>query len=299
MKQIRKMVVAAFGAVVLLGLAGCQLAVPGQGSADADQFAGVFVTRQPVDLSASDGRFYATRVASPFGGSRLVFSGLSGSIGGIACVADAEALHCFTPMDDIPGFNSPVADFSPGFERDANTLRGSVVTVSGTMYVPFTAAGSDGGWLYFNPVYWTADGRMYLTAGEKYSATFTSPGSMTWNSKPTYGQTLDGWVRTDWVRASLTVEPTVVPDYLVIKDFAADNTLLSQQQYAADEVPSDLISVAAGTGYVVVESHAASTAGQPTMVSSVVNKGEYYNLLGARADGAIGFMKWVCFDWPK
>jgi len=294
MKQIRKMVVAAFGAVVLLGLAGCQLAVPGQDSGDPDQFIGVYITREPVDLSASGGRLYATAFTpDPRFYGPYTFVGLGGAVGGIVCTHIPER-YGFA-LYDSAAQDITITDirYDDGFASDD-----PVCTVSGTLHLPVSPDGTDSGQVYFNPVYQSADGRLYLMAGTE-SMRFMGPvgGFMTWNSTATYAYTFTGRVRTDQTRVSLKLELTVVPEYVVLLQMSADNSVLSRVQYAADAMPETLDTVP-GTTYIVVESHRVPVAGQPAVTYSVIYKDEWYlGILYARADGVIVYrdttVKWL------
>lgn len=233
-------------AALLLCLSGCQLAQP-EAQTQADMLVGVMLTPEPLDLfdwegyvgdrfgqadgevSAADAadyaqRLYATRVDE----GRWQFEGVEG-FAFFAASYESESGTVSAVQND------GLADGSYAVhERD----EGSDCDIAATLYVRPEVRFA---W-YFNPVYQTESGEVYLTAGQGMSfAGDNSPGmsaSQTFSGTRSY--TGPDGQRTDSTSCAITVEIRALPEQLRIFWMDAENRILRQESWTPDALPDSI-----------------------------------------------------------
>lgn len=260
-------------ALLAASLCGCRLARPDAGeAAESDRLIGAFVTYEYLDLfdfdayfadhagelmngkelstaetAAYSGRLYATKRADANGSVEYVFEGLKGS-GLFLFSYEAEYGSVFSA-----GGNSD------GGVSEAHVSIGDASSVEGTLYlVPRDRIG-----VYINPVYQSADGRVYLTAGSG----FTTDSASDWPGQ-FYSQTMEEkWSTTEngettEKRFSVIIHLATMfaPQTIVVLQMAEDGGIVSRKEYAPDALPES-IKPEAGTAYLIVETHSAKSDG--------------------------------------
>ena len=240
---MRRFKVILLAAALLLCLSACQLAQPAA-QTQADMLVGVMLTPKPLDLfdwegyvgdhigqsggevSAADAADYAQRLyATQVDEGRWQFEGIEGFAFFAASYESASGTVSTVQNDGLADGSYAV------HERDD----GSDCDISATLYVrpetPFA-------W-YFNPVYQTADGEIYLTAGQGMSfAGDNRPGmsaSQTFSDSRTY--TGPDGQRTDSTSCEVTVEIRALPEQFRLFWMDAENRILRQESWAADALP--------------------------------------------------------------
>ncbi|MBQ7923177.1 MAG: hypothetical protein IJ325_11510 [Clostridia bacterium] len=113
--------------------------------------------------------------------------------------------------------------------------------------------------LYFNPLYQSADGSIYLVPGTGIHHSGVGLASHTMSEEETTEK--DGETVTVY-RSDITVniEGVVPPDRITLLQFSADNELLSETEYTADTMPQT-ISLLPDTEYIITEGYAAGEDG--------------------------------------
>ena len=252
----------------LLLCAGCQLAKPEAGpdaAAGKDRLIGFYATEKPLDLfdfeayfndnagsllsggdvqispeesAAYGGRLYAERVDVD-GRVEYRFSDLEG-----------DGLFVYTYEDEAGRVSATGGN--GGLISDARFAVGGDSSVEGTMYVVpshFFA-------MYPNPVYQSADGSVYLTAGQGTSMSgdigFSQGEVMTHTMTETYTET-DGeetYEETFTVIFHLSV--MFAPEQIVVQQMAHDGTVIRRDSYAPGKVP-ETIRPTADCAYLIVE----------------------------------------------
>ncbi len=297
---------------LLLSCGGCRLADPEEGEAQAaeqDRLIGVFATEEYLDLfdfdayvsdnadklveggeavlSPQDSEAYGGRVwAAQKNNGDWVFDGLDG-MGYYAYRYKNEAES---------GIASHLDEGLTGNGMRVNsTDEGESVKMEATIYhVP-------GGRVryYFNPVYQTPDGAVYLTAGtgiyiegaaEGESSTHTLSGSVT-----TTGP--DGETSTTSLSAAVEIEIMNAPGEIVLLQMDKNSHVLDRESYDPDQVPESL-TPEPGCAYLVVETHKTGPDGD-MVTRELVNAGaESLSTFHARADG-VCLKQDTALLWPE
>lgn len=248
-----------------VGLSGCQLAQPDQETAQADRLIGVYMTTEYLDLfdiegyledhlnkvwpggeitgdtSAYEGRVYAVRTES----GNYVFEGVPDGVNAfwpLETEADGSLVHANACGPEVQGG----ADLFYGDE-------GTEQTCAVTLYLD----ARKGNAAYFNPVYQTAEGEVYLTAGTGisfYDEASTQAGgsfSQTLSAQTTVSDST-GKVQTDSFSVEATVEFWTPPDAIAITQMSGDGRVLRRDVFGGEELP-DTLTKEPETVYYIVE----------------------------------------------
>ena len=248
-----------------VGLSGCQLAQPDQETAQADRLIGVYVTTEYLDLfdiesylednlnagwtggeitgdtAPYEGRVYAVRTED----GRYVFEGVPDGVNAfwpLETEADGSLVHANACGPEAQGG----ADLFYGDE-------GTEQTCAVTLYLD----ARKGNAAYFNPVYQTAEGEVYLTAGTGisfYDEASTQAGgsfSQTLSAQTTVSDST-GKVQTDSFSVEATVEFWTPPDAIAITQMSGDGRVLRRDVFGGEELP-DTLTKEPETVYYIVE----------------------------------------------
>ena len=288
-----------FCAVAVCLLSGCQLAKENAGAgafALDDRLIGVYVTAEHLDLF--DFAAYLEDNLKGFSGGEVILDGdEQGYQGRIYAVLRPRTLtneetgetaitheYVFEGVEGIPFF-SPTVPASEGNESFVATMSGDAIsdgnkrifvgddensiTLEGTIYV---SASGDNHTFYFNPVYQSADGSVYLVSGSGMSSSGDHVGA-------TMSQTLDavqtvtenGVSRTD--RTSTTISITFIhaPEKFVVLEMDAGNSVLSRAEFSPGGMP-DEFAPEAGTAYLIMEIHSRDTEGKQTISREIFGR---------------------------
>ncbi len=213
----------------------------------------------PSDSAPYQGRLYASLVNDPWTNQetgetvtmkKYVFDGVEGISYYAARFTDEHGSYWGTGGDEA---------ISDGHTALHTTDAGDSIELKGTIYVS-TARGSHT--FYYNPVYQTAAGEVYLMTGQGMShGGVLSPGmSGTHTLKEEQTVTIDG--ESETVRSSIEVSTSFMdtPIATSVIQFGRDGSVVSKADYAAGELPS-AITTGAETEYIITETHMKSASG--------------------------------------
>lgn len=243
----------------------------------SDRFVGVYITRGYLDLfdhdaymmdnaeaifagdvdpnaaDAYQGRLYASLTDDPYTNpetgmttttKKYVFEGVEGIA--FFCAQYADELGTFWSS----GGDERVADTHSSF---ASTDAGESIALEGTIYISTAAGATD---FYMNPVYQTSDGDVYLISGTglSFGGEVVEGMSSTHEMKEEHKSTVNGETTsvTGAVKLSFTYIDT--PNTIKIIQMDADSRLISNTEYAPDEMPGRIDAVS-GAQYIVVETY--------------------------------------------
>ena len=264
-----------------LALTGCQLAQPdADGDMEQDKLVGLFLTQEYLDLFDIEG--YMNDNIKTLQGDTVIIDGYAADYQGRlyaeqtvktltneATGKQTEIADFVFPIDGIPYFsaliqqadalnnyNMSVSDpaISDGHVHYKMDDNGNSVTMTGTLYVPPSNITKT---YYFNPVYQSADGRIYAVSGSSFmfSTESYSEGSV-------YSQTTDetstvtenGISTSNTASVTLSVHCMFVPETIIVLQMDAESSVLSRVEYTPDTMP-ETIAADALTDYILVEIH--------------------------------------------
>lgn len=275
-------------AALLLALGGCALAEPA-GDAEPDRLIGTYLTTEPLGAipetdfgkpmkivedtvvsSGSEPRLWAERV------TRI----LTGEDGDTAETTEFQfpgggALLCTARIEDGDGVYHTVTgaqDFADTGCAFRDTDEGTSVELRGTAAV---IPGGEERCFYFNPVYQTADGRVYARGGSGFMVTAENRTEGTLYSEGREESAEVRWngeART-W-RASVTLTLTVMfrPARVTVTQFGADGAVLARTSYRPAETP-DRIELDAGAAYLIVETEKTAPDGSAVTTRELLDAG--------------------------
>ena len=286
--------------LMLTLLSGCQLAVEDADKASEDRLAGVFVTTEYLDLFDADaylddnlrivggeiavegdaseyyGRIYATPMQVDEHRTDYEFSGLNGY--GYYSLIELED----TMLDNYhySGVDEGISDPKTHYKV---TDEGEGVEMDGTLYFP--ADGSEAVF-YFNPVYQTPEGELYVTTGQGFSTDSMVEGqvySQTMEEVTTI--TLNGETESWSTSVTTNIVGVVLPEKYVLVNMDAQNQILSSGEYAPGNLLPEM-TIPGDTAYIILEAHKQGTDGEITVDREIVDRGEEsFSTFWINADG--------------
>lgn len=260
--------------VLALALSGCQLAKPeADTQKEKDMLVGVFITEEHLDLfdmesylqdnlgalsggtlSIADAAQYSNRVwgektEEHDGHSSYHFGDLEGSLlASFRITPDGIKENAYWGSEAGEG----ICDVSFGHHSMDD---GSRLELSGTVY--FSDTHPDPG-LYFNPVYQTPEGEVYLLSGQgTFFGDAGMGGSATHSLKEETTRTENGEETSHSTEISITMECVYPARNLVILQMDADNQILHRQEIDPAKAMEEL-KPESGCAYILVEEHTAS-----------------------------------------
>lgn len=251
-------------AVTLL-LTGCRLAKPEPSGevADGDRLVGVYATREYVDLFDFDS-FLRDQLGNITGGELTPedTAGYEGRVYGERIresLPDSDGYHYRYEFPELEGFL--LAQFRFEDENGAYTatsagdgicdvhsaVSNTENSLTGTLYME---AGAGTVTLYYNPVYQTPDGQVYLLSGTGLSLSSLGEASQTLSE--TYTVTEDGetWERS--FRVELKLDQADPADTVTVHRMDRDNRILTSETFPAEELP-ETYEPGKGTAYLLIE----------------------------------------------
>lgn len=260
--------------VLALALSGCQLAKPeADTQKEKDMLVGVFITEEHLDLfdmeaylqdnlgalsggtlSIADAAQYSNRVwgektEEHDGHSSYHFGDLEGSLlASFRITPDGIKENAYWGSEAGEG----ICDVSFGHNSMDD---GSRLELSGTVY--FSDTHPDPG-LYFNPVYQTPEGEVYLLSGQgTFFGDAGMGGSATHSLKEETKRTENGEERSHSTEISITMECVYPARNLVILQMDENNQILHRQEIDPAKAMEEL-KPESGCAYILVEEHTAS-----------------------------------------
>ncbi len=285
---------------ILSLLSGCQLAIEEGDMPTEDRLAGVFVTTEYLDLfdmeayvndnlrvvggeiavegNASEyyGRVYAEKTQTDEHRIEYEFTELNG-FGYYSLIELGESMldnYHYTGVDE--GISDPKTHYKV-------TDEGEGVEMDGTLYFP---ADGRAAVFYFNPVYQTPEGDLYVTTGQGFSADTMVEGQI-------YSQTMEevttitmNGEKESWSTSVTTnIEGIRLPEKYVLIYMDGNSQILRSQEYAPGNVMPEM-TIPADTAYLILEAHKLDSEGQPVVDREIVDRGEeHLSTFWINADG--------------
>lgn len=263
-------------AALLLGATGA-ISVAGSETAgeaaSGDRLVGVLVTTEYLDLfdfeswfndnsetitsggeadtGGYEGRLYAvlkdeTYVNEDSGeestSSRYVFEGVDGIA--FFCVKMSDEDGDYYASNGGDGISDSSVKINSTDDGDSFTLEGTV----------YAAPGGIDKAVYINPVYQSADGRVYAMSGNgmSFGDTMDEGGVYTQTLEDSVSVTENGVASTESCKVTISVSVMLPPEKIAVVQFDADGGVVSRDEYEPGSAPEALTPLA-GTEYVVVE----------------------------------------------
>lgn len=278
------------GLLLCLTLAGCSLAVPeGDAAAAAgeDRLIGFFVTPQHVDLFDMDawlqdnagkladgavaegeqyeGKLYAVLTDAP-DGQLVEFPGVEGWL--YLCPVSADTGNNLILMDTPPGSSLYAAGGSVRIDDDSSSYE-----YEATLYFALNRARQV---FYMNPVYGTADGRVYLQTGSGISFDSNAEGAVSSQSvSQTFADTTAGRRSASSVKFTVHYRGLYPAESYRFVQLDAEGGLLDTAVFAADALP-DALELAAGTDCLLIERRYTDASGSPHAARAAYNRSESF-----------------------
>lgn len=260
--------------VLALALSGCQLAKPEADThKEKDMLVGVFITEEHLDLfdmeaylqdnlgalsggtiSIEDAAQYSNRVwgektEEHDGHSSYHFGDLEGSLlASFRITPDGIKENAYWGSEAGEG----ICDVSFGHHSMDD---GSRLELSGTVYFSDTHPNPG---LYFNPVYQTPEGEVYLLSGQgTFFGAAGMGGSAGHTMKEETSRTENEEKIVHSTEISITMECVYPTRSLVILQMDAENQILSRQEWNPGSNPEEL-KPGKNCAYILVEEHTAN-----------------------------------------
>ena len=244
---------------------GCQLAVPegAPESVEPDPLNGVYITTEYVDLFDSDdwypagsGELYLDNLLNPgttqahrlfgeVGEDGLVFPGVTG-------MALAHIYTAPENPDQENGYWVTVADIGinhihSAYKRTDDT---DACEISGNIYYSQDAGDMI---FYFNPVYQTTDGKIYLLSGSGMHMSGALGGEMSQRTEASSSPGPLSDVSGYSAAFDVTVRSVEVPKSVTLIHMSSSHAVLKKETYSTASMPQE-ITAEKGTAYILVES---------------------------------------------
>lgn len=311
-------------ALLLSILTGCQLAREDAGTnASEDRLIGVFITKDHLDLfdfegylndnisSLSDGeikfdgtaeeyqsRLYAqlrsktltnTETGKKVVTQEYVFPRFEGINYFSARVpADAEQESYVTSESD-EAISDGHTDLKYGDQGNSTTMEGTVYVTPGP-----------GNIYYFNPVYQSADGRVYATTGNGlYTSGVQSEGAaFAQTMDAIYTTTENGKTRTDSISVKISISVMNPPEKIVLLQMGVDGSLILRAEYTSSELPKAIVPEK-NTEYFIAETKKTGGTDDDIISRKLYGKDvESLEAFFSREDG-ICVKQWVQIEWSS
>lgn len=310
---------------------GCQLARPdgeasqiGSGVTN-DRLVGVYVTREHLNLfdmddylqdnikdvengeehvirdgEAYEGRLYAELVTRTFTSEdglayehqEYIFKDLKGMGLYSVLIRDEEGEY-YTSISGGGISDVHVGHHSKDTEED--------ISLEGVIYVSAMSKAVQQGdtVFYFNPVYQTPEGQVYLMSGSGLdSMSLSEEGtSMSHNMNETVTTDANGEEKSFGCNVTVEIQSVIAPEKLVVVQMSAENTVLQQTEYIPGQLPKALVPKEE-VAYLLVESWKKDGDSQWIVDRKVCQQGEKkISVLHDRGDG-ICEEEFLSIQWP-
>lgn len=271
-----------FMAALALGLSGCQLArkeLGAQAGASGDRLIGMFITQEYLDLFDLEGYLNDHAGQIMFGKEMVVDEAGSRKYAERVYAAyqetdDGFGEYVFEGLEGICFFNAEISDLEDGtlaLQADPEVTdikmnesdEGS--EIEGTIYC---SAGKNSRF-YFNPVYQTAEGEVYLLAGTGISGDLTDGAALSQRIHENRTTSKNGEVSSESYAVSITVCGKDAYDGYVIAQMDAQDQKLQETVYAAEDMP-DSITVLEDAAYLLCTLRQRGGDGTETVSRQVV-----------------------------
>lgn len=311
-------------AALLMGLTGFALALPEtSASAEEDKFIGVFITTEYLDLFDMEG-YLNRNLGKMASGGEIVLDGDSEEFQGrlYATLTDRTLTNedtgqtvttkeyvfedaagysyfCSTMSNEDGSYSAASSDeaISDGHTAISVTDEGTDITLDGTIYV--VPAGGHGTY-YMNPVYQSADGRVYAMSGSGVSFIESDSAEGTACSQTITAEstvTENGESKTYSVSVKISLSVMYAPQHIYLLQYRSDGELLSREKYLPGALP-EAISPGQGCSYIVLESHKISPKGEAVVTRSLYQENASLESYYCREDG-VCVKQFTALNWKS
>ncbi len=249
---------------LLLGLSGFTLAQPDLGSTNNDKLIGLYITTEHLDLFDHD-KFLNDNIKNVADGKMVSDEDTSKYQGRLYATLNDNNQYIFEGTDGIPYFYHTVSDehgtystvggdvkIADGHTSIAYTDDGIEVTLDGTIY----AAPSKGIIVfYYNPVYQSEDGHIYVMTGNGASLDSDGSEGSAFSHKIDSTTTVTENESTETYSISVTVSVTLKhpPVSHSILQFSSEGIIQSNDTYLPGNLP-ETITPHQNCSYIIIES---------------------------------------------
>jgi len=320
MKRNRMVLVCVLVISFTLGLAGFSLANPEAAkSLQEDRLVGVFITTEYLDLF--DFEKYLNDNMGSFGGGEIRMDGETAEYQGRLYAALKERSlkneengelvttkeYVFEEVEGFPYFYYTITDeagtystasgsegISDGHVSVSETDGGVEIVLEGTIYVAPAASHV----YYLNPVYQSADGRVYAMSGSGISCDGNSAeGALltrTLDSKTTV--TENGKGKTYGLSVKISVSVLYPPSRIYVLQFRSDGELIARGEYLPGALPKT-IEPERDCSYIILETHKKTQEEEETVSRSLYDtKDSFLESFYCREDG-VCVKKFTALNW--
>ena len=294
MRNKKKMFRSCLCLFAMLLLCGCSLAVPDAGGdRGGDQMIGVFITTEFLDL-------FTMEDAAAFGNEGRLYAEIDKSRG-------ADPIDWEISFGNLDGFQllTPLWTMENGENCWGNVCSEEVSdtdirlnvaddsrerSLSGTVYVLQKRNGNRA--YYANPVYQTADGRIYAVQGHGVSTSGESAEGMRFSSELSAETTITENGKTKAEKSSVSIEYAVMSEPVQIRVYQMDpeHRVIRQDDLKPEEVPEEL-AVEKDAEYILTEVEKEGLTGEKIVDREVygyrADEETYLTTFCARADGIL------------
>lgn len=302
--MIKKLFALLLAAVLLTG---CQLAEPETEEGGYDRLVGVFVTREHLNLfdmesylqdnaeklvsggelfvedsTQYDRRIYAELVEKKWsdeeGNSHsyetFEFAGLEGELLSTCWIDDGAEGYW---SNDAGDWFSEVRNGMNSGDNDSTGLE-----MEATIYV---SPAMEEILFFYNPVYQTPEGEVYLVEGQGSACQYHLGSSMTHTLSDEKTTTLDGVQSRNWTDIRVEVECIQTAERIVLNFANEKNEVFFREEYHGGDIPAE-VTVPEGTAYVICEVFHLDETGEETLIRQITDpEGEAIEVYREVEDG--------------
>lgn len=335
MMNKRSFVIVSLVLLMILAMAGCQLAQPDTGAAAGqDRLIGVLVTTEHLDALDAEASLEGNWKVGPDGEliidddetqkqgrlyAKLISKTITDEATGDKINTedyDFEGVNgfpCFSPL--VPAtvererYHTTISDDAISDRMSKISSKGEVYSIEldGTIYISIEA-----GWsvIYLNPVYQSADGQVFVTSagmgtslGVYDNETNTRidqnvEDNIAQSISETYTKNENGKVISYSTSVKLTIQEMIPPKKIVILQLDQNSAILTRAEYEPGKLPK-AIAPERNAEYLLVETHKTGPKGKAQVSRTLFEKGkESLDTFYCREDG-VCVKQWTQLDWAK
>ncbi|MGN0799904.1 MAG: hypothetical protein ACI4NU_05670 [Christensenellales bacterium] len=318
----KRLLVMGIAFAVLFSFAGCQLArgeYGAQGNAERDRLIGAFLTQESLDLFDWEG--YINDNAGTLVGGELVVSEENAAayegclyatltretrtddagetyervdyrfdgVEGIRffCVEEGDATYIMISDPGISGVRQAITDTGDAERIDLEAV----------LYVAAAAETETIAW-YLNPVYQSADGSVYATAGQGTSLAggMAEGASFSTAFDETKTITADGASKERGASIKVSIEAKFPAERIRVLQMDAENAILAMKEYDAAALPEKIVPEP-GAEYLIVETVKRDLAGEETISRALYGREETKFITFCRGEGTTLFEWYTYLEW--
>ena len=261
--------------IVLTVLSGCSLAAgSGDGAQARDKLIGGLLTKDYIEKTYATAEYEDGRL------KRLDFEGIDGHY---------AVLNAYADQDGELYYNTVISDGTDVSliygVHDSNGKENKTIELKFQGYVLVDEA-EGAGIAYLNPIYMTADGRIYTVAGNSGTLKKDAVGaSMGWNINKTVKMEVGSW--KEEVKLIVSVDCSLVkePTKVTICQMDKNHEMMTREEYAPDMVPEKLFAED-GCEYVMILTECVSEDGQKITERQAVSYDGYTTYADENVEGA-------------